>query len=144
MINELPNNLIRCGSVFISTPNMCKFAENLVHVDDVKGILITPYLINKGKEISELLYYEFDIDVRGSESYLADYNKNNTLPAEIIQNIKPQAIVAVGDTTYYRESVSLYLEKMRQFKFENVKEQYPKLKDAEVYYQIFTDVAEDA
>jgi hypothetical protein len=138
-IEKKKGNLSRSRNIYISVSNMDCFADQLSEVDAKQGILITPYLIVKNGILYELYYYEFDIEVREDKSYLVDYNKNNTLPIEITEKLKPQAIVAVGDTRFYSEAVNKYLSNMKTMKFEEEKEHYPQLRDAELFYEIIID-----
>ena len=45
---------------------------------------------------------------------------------------------AVGDVKFYSEVVKNYLTNMQTMEFASIKEHYPQLKDAELFYQIFT------
>lgn len=135
----MQGNLSRCGISYISPQNMYYFAEKLMDIDAKLGILITPYLIVNDDILYELHYYEFDVVVRGGKSYYVDYNPRNTLPAEILENLKPQVRIAIGDKNTYRKAVKWYLDNMSKMEFEEDKKYYPKLQDAQLYYQIFID-----
>ncbi len=130
-------NLERGNGIYISTQNMDYFAAKLASIDARQGILITPYLIIKDGSLYELHYYEFDIEVRADKSHFNDYNHKNTLAKEITQNLKPQAIVANGDTNFYHKSVKWYLENMKKMTFDEIVIHYPELKNAQLFYQIF-------
>ena len=135
----MQGNLRSHNEVYISVSSMERFAEQLKRVNTEQGILITPYLLVEGGMLYELHYYEFDIEVRGSESYYKDYNARNSLPSEITENLKPQAIIAVGDKESYVRAVKEYLENMNRMKFAEEKDHYPELKKAQLCYQIFRD-----
>lgn len=138
-ITRMDGNLNRGRNLYISVSNMDCFADQLSGIDAKQGILITPYLIVDNSILYELHYYEFDVEVRGDKSYFANYNKSNILPIEITEKLKPQVIVAVGDTCFYSEAVNKYLSNMKTMRFEEDKEHYPKLRNAELFYQIFID-----
>ena len=135
---RLEGNLFRGRGVYITVSNMAYFSAELLNVPEPEAILLTPYLIVEDGGLYELYCYEFDIEVRGEKSYYTDYNKRNALPAEITQKLKPQAIVAVGDVKFYSEVVKNYLTNMQTMEFASIKEHYPQLEDAELFYQIFT------
>lgn len=132
-------NLERGNGIYISSQNMDYFAKQLASIDAQQGILITPYLIIKDGSLYELHYYEFDIEVRADKSYFNDYNPKNTLPKEITQNLKPQAIIAVGDANSYQKSVTWYLENMQRMTFDEIMFHYPELRKAQVFYQLVID-----
>ncbi len=85
----------------------------------------------------ELHYYEFDIELRGDRSYYLEYDPRNILPAEITENLKPQAVIAVGDGLCFSDMVTKYLSSMTNMKFKEEKECYPELHNAQLFYQIF-------
>ena len=132
-------NLQKGRNIYIAASNMDRFGDELAEVDAKQGILITPYLITREGALYELHYYEFDVEVRGDRSSFIGYNKGNTLPKEITENLKPQAIVAMGDIAFYCEAVKEYLQKMTAMQFEDEKNQYPQLQSAQLFYQVFID-----
>jgi len=134
---NLQGNLAKGNVVYISVQNMDFFADQLETVDARLGILITPYLIVNNGGLYELHYYEFDIEVRGDESYYVDYNPRNTLPTEITENLKPQVIIAVGDKNSYNKAVKWYLANISKMEFKEDKEHNPKLQNAQLFFQIF-------
>ena len=136
---DMQGNCVRGNQVYISSQNMVCFAGKLEEIDTKQGILITPYLIVENGGLYELHYYEFDVEVRGDESYYVDYNLQNTLPTEITKNLKPQVIIAVGDRDSYSKAVKWYLTNMSKMKFKEDKEHYTQLQNAKLFYQIFTD-----
>ena len=136
---KLQGNLSRGIGVYISAKNMNFFATLLSEIDGKHGILLTPYLIIDKGALYELHYYEFDIEVRNEQSHFNDYNSRNSLPKEITENLKPQAIVAVGDTDFYQKSVTWYLKHMQEMTFSEIKIYYSELHNAQVFYQIFMD-----
>lgn len=138
-ILRMEGNLNRGRSPYISVANMDFFASQLSGIDAKQGILITPFLIADNGTLYELHYYAFDIEVRGNQSHYVNYNKNNTLPTEITENIKPQAIVAVGDTRFYSEAANKYLSSMKNMKFDEEKKHYPQLQNANLFYEIIVD-----
>lgn len=138
-IMRLSGNIQRGHEIYISPQNMEYFAEQLSGIDAQQGILITPYLIIEGSSIYELHYYEFDIEVRNEASHFNDYAPKNSLPDEITENLKPQAIIVTGDTKFYQESVSWYLKKMQKMKFSDVKSCYPEFQNSHLFYQIIID-----
>ena len=138
-IIRMQGNLSRGNEVYISSQNMDYFAEQLQGIDAKQGILITPYLIINNGGLYELHYHEFDVEVRGDESYYVDYNPRNTLPTEITDNLKPQVIITVGDKNFYCNAIKQYLGKMQKMKFKEDKEHHPELQNAQLFYQIFID-----
>jgi len=133
----MQGNLYRGTEAYILGANMRCFAEKLSDVDARQGILITPYLIADDGGLYELHYCEFDVEVRGDKSYYVDYNPGNVLPKEITENLKPQAIIAVGDKKSYTKAVKEYLENMSKMEFSEEKESHPTLKNAQLFFQIF-------
>ena len=103
------------------------------------GILITPFLVSINPElIFELLYYEFVIDILNvAESFSRDYPIGNGLPKEIIENIKPRAIAALGDKRFVEVVLGDYFKAMRRMRFDSVLEAYPELSQANLYYQMY-------
>ena len=138
-IERLQGNLTIGNGVYISALNMDRFSERLEGIDTTQGILVTPYLIMNKSMRCELLYYEFDVEVRGKKTHYVDYNPNNLLPAEITENLKPQIIIAVGDKNSYKNAVKKYLTNMSKMEFAVEKEHYPELQNAQLFFQIFTD-----
>jgi len=138
-IENLQGNLARGNGVYVSSRNMDRFANLLSEIDGRHGILLTPYLIIDKGALYELHYYEFDIEVRNEQSHFNDYNPRNSLPKEITENLRPQAIVAVGDTDFYQKAVMWYLKNMQKMTFNEIKTYYPELQNAQVFYQIFMD-----
>jgi hypothetical protein len=82
--------------------------------------------------------------VKNDQSHFNDYNPRNSLPKEITENLKPQAVVAVGDSDFYQKSVAWYLKTMQEMTFGEIMDRYPELQNAQVFYQIFmgSDVGE--
>lgn len=134
---KLQGNLSRGNGIYISSKNMICFTNLLNKTDKMRGILITPYLITKNGALYELHYYEFDIEVRKEQSHYNNYDSKNLLPIEVIENLKPQAIVAEGDIDFYRKCIASYLENMKNLDFNEIKTYYPELLNAQLFYQIF-------
>ena len=138
--NQRVGNLKRQKDIYITPQNMTHFLQDVIDSKTMPDILITPYLINSDKgSIYELHYYEFDIDISGEKSYYIEYDKNNCLPEEITQNIKPRAVVANGDIAFYVRVLSDYLVAMSKMQFVEDRDHYPHLKNATLFYEIFMD-----
>ena len=133
----LQGNLTRGNSIYISSSNIDYFSKLICETDGKHGILITPYLIIENGALYELNYYEFDIEVKYEKSHYNEYNYQNLLPKEITKNLKPQAIVCVGDVAFYQKVVTWYLKNMQNMTFFDIITQNPELKNAKLYYQIF-------
>ena len=139
-IQGLEGNLSRENeNVFISQVNMESFVKRLEECSDISSILITPYLINTDDyALYELHYYEFELDViMTDKSYFVEYAKGNVLPKEIVDNFKPKAIVAQGDSLFLITALSNYLEKMRNMTFDRDRNADKRLEKAELFYQVF-------
>lgn len=126
------------GDCFITPENIEKLPLLLRDCDDIQGILITPYLITKDDNLYELHYYEFELEVSDeSKSCYAEYPKSNSLPLEIVENIKPKAIVSKKDKTFFVDALDKYLVAMKRMGFLYDKTSIPDLQDANLFFQIF-------
>jgi hypothetical protein len=122
--------------MYILPSNMIKLAELLEDTDDLQDILITPFLIGE-KATYELHYYEFMLEFRDIPiSCFVEYNKNNKLPQEILNNIKPAAHVCNGDRAFYLTALYDYLIAMQNMQFE-FEMQFDHLKNLSLYYMIY-------
>lgn len=134
----MKGNEHKYGNTYISAENMDVFAKRLIEINPIKGILLTPYLIeNNNKGIFELHYYEFEIDFKGDKTFYVEHNLLNTLPSEIIQYIKPRVIISEKDPSLYFNIIRDYLNNMKKMQFRDIIEHYPKLKNSKIFYQIF-------
>jgi len=115
------------------------FVDGLKNCNDTISILLTPYLVNIEEDaLYELHYYEFELEMLDVDhSYYIEYMENNSLPKEIVNNIKPKAIVAKSDKAFLIESLQNYLKSMRKMVFEEDRKSDIRLQDAGLYYQIF-------
>lgn len=139
-IEQFDGNHVReNGDIYISPSNMDKFETYLENCDDIETILITPYLINlKDGALYELHYYEFEIEMlNASKSNYVEYAEGNMLPKEIIDNIKPKAIIAKKDKDFLLKVLHDYLKAMRHMTFEQDRKCDKRLENAELFYQIF-------
>jgi hypothetical protein len=137
LIKEADGNLKNTyGDIFITPSNLEKLFEYI----DVKcevSLLITPYLITNDQSVYELQYYELEIDIGGDTSYVVEYNENNLLPNEIIENLKPRAIVAKGDDVFFTNVLRKYIDSMHKMSFVEDRNSSAELENARLYYQIF-------
>jgi len=126
-------------AIYIAPENMKELTRLLEYCDDIEGMLITPYLINTTNyALYELHYYEFSLDICNVvSSYYIEYNVNNTLPKEIVERIKPRAVIAKGDRCFYLNALQNYLSSMDGMSFEEDRNAYEVLKTASLFYQIF-------
>lgn len=139
-IEQFDGNHVReNGDIYISPSNMDKFGTYLENCDDIETILITPYLINlKDGALYELHYCEFEIEMlNASKSNYVEYAEGNMLPKEIINNIKPKAIIAKKDKYFLLRVLHDYLKAMRHMTFEQDRKHDKRLENAELFYQIF-------
>lgn len=126
------------SNTYISVSNMDKFVSELETYEQIEGVLITPYLINKDKAIYELLYYSFEVEVVDSyDSMYNEFLKENSLPEEVLDNLKPKLAVNKDDKTLYFAALKNYLTVMKKMKFELERNSNSKLMKATLYYQIF-------
>lgn len=139
-IEQLNGNYIReSRDVYISPANIDKLGIYLENSDDIETILITPYLINlKDGVLYELHYYEFEIEVLNvPKSNYIEYAEGNILPKEITNNIKPKVVVAQEDKNFLLKALHDYLKAMGQMTFEQDRNHDKRLKNAELFYQVF-------
>lgn len=128
----------RPEEIYILPSNMIKFPQILENIHDMQGILVTPFLIDiKNETVYELYYYEFGLEVCDvPKSYYEEYNKNNCLPEEIINNIKPRANVSKSDKPFFIKALNNYLLAMQKMQF-NSERQFEDLKNSSMYYAIY-------
>ncbi len=139
-IENNDGNYCRNGDdIYISYENMNLFLKIIEDQEELLNILITPYLIcENSNTIYELHYYEFELEVTDiKKSYFIEYSERNTLPEEIVKNIKPKGIVAEYDKIFYIKALKEYLTEMVKMEFKNNKEQDERLKKSSLYFQIF-------
>ena len=123
---------------YITVSNMDKLVSVLETYEQIEGILITPYLIIENEAIYELLYYTFEIEVVDSyNSRYIEFLEGNSLPREVLDNLKPKLVVNKRDTTLYFAALKNYLTAMKKMKFELERNNSGKLMEATLYYQIF-------
>lgn len=137
-ILENPQNIHRGKSVYVSQKNLDSFIDAIDDSTNLIDLLIIPFLIYEDN-VFELHDYEFDISVTGKQSYTTEYDNGNILPKEIVQNLKPKAIVAVGDDKYYTKTMRQYANSMKKMTFCDIIEIYPELQKSSIYYQLFTE-----
>ena len=127
------------GTTYISPENMKIFANYLTQCEDIQDMLVTPYLINlEDSAISELLYHQFMIEILDvSRVSFLEFPSGNTLPKEIVDNIKPKVTVPKGN----RETLSIilneYLTKMDEMLFAEYRNCSKSLEKAMLFYEIF-------
>jgi len=138
-LNAKGNYCRNSGDIYISPTNMESFAKYLDSCNDISSILITPYLVNtEDGALYELHYYEFMLEVLDTpQSYFIEYSKSNTLPEEIVNNIKPKAVVAKNDKDFLIKSLENYLKNMKGMAFEQDRNSNKRLEKANLFYQIF-------
>ena len=127
------------GDIYITSENMKKFANTLSNCDDEQEVLIVPYLINLEEGGTyELLYYQFLIEILDvSQSHFLEFHPKNVLPREIVEKIKPKAVVPSGDKAIFVNVLQEYLAKMDEMLFEECRNADERLKAAKLFYQIF-------
>ena len=131
------------GNIYISPANMTGLVDFIVSCDESVinelDILITPYLINlKDQALYELHYYEFGLEVLDvSESFYVEHNIKNSLPKEIIDNIKPKAVAAKFDRHFVIMALQGYLGSMSKMDFKQDRAKCQMLEGADLFYQIF-------
>lgn len=138
-IENMEGNHVRRDSwVLISPSNMEKLPGCIDDLKDAKRIYISPFLINLEKNsIYELLWYCFIIEIsEASRSYFEEYDKNNCLAKEIVDNLKPKAVVARTDKKFAAEALQNYLKNMKKMAFEEERNFHEDLGDAELFYEI--------
>jgi hypothetical protein len=138
-IESFQGNHESAESIYISPTNMKTFATFLQDCEDFQEILITPYLVNlEDDSRCELLYYEFTLELQEIPlPYFMDYDPENTLPKEIINNIKPKAIAAKKNKKFLVDALSSYLDNMDKMSFSEVRCSDERLKFAKLFYHIF-------
>lgn len=129
----------KTGGVYMSLVDIEKFPALIQMCDDIQSILITPFLINtKIDALYELHYYEFEIEISNIlQSHYLEYPQGNVLPKEIVENIKPKAIVSQSDKIFFVNALSSYFTAMRKMTFESDKLSNSVLNDANLYFQIY-------
>ena len=139
-IESQDKNIHRHGNIYIAPENMKKFASwPTAHIAS-EGYLITPYLISGEAEgkICELSYCEVTFDIEDNvQSQWKNYSETNSLPQEILESIRPQAIVAKGDKTFFYTAVLEYLTGVENMHFEKERAAHESLATAQLFYQIF-------
>jgi hypothetical protein len=136
LMKQRPDN----NNKYFSPASMFEFAENILNMEPLEGILITPFLIEtKGeKRVMEMQYYYLDVEIEKGESHLVAWENPSALAKEITDNIKPRANVAPDDRKFYQDVVMDYLEKMNHMNF--LEEADPEfIKDSKLYYEIVGD-----
>jgi len=85
-----------------------------------------------------LHYYEFELEVIDvPQSYYVEYREGNRLAEEIVNNIKPKAIIAKNDKAFLVKSLQNYLKNMEGMMFEQDRNSNKRLENADLFYQIF-------
>jgi len=127
------------GAIYITPENMKKFANILATCEDGQEILIVPYLINLEESGTyELLYYQFVMELLDvPQSYFLEFHPQNALPKEIVDNIKPKAVIPNNDKALLVDMLQEYLAKMDVMLFEKDRNSNERLKEAKLFYQIF-------
>jgi hypothetical protein len=139
-IEQMSGNYFRrIDDIYVLPANIDKLPEFLDNCYDFQSILITPFLINMRKDaFYELYYYEFEIEVRDiPKSHYIEHRKENALPKEIVENIKPKAIISREDNAFLKSSLISYLAAMKKMTFEIDKLSNVSLKDSSLYFQIY-------
>jgi|GEM_PF-5176228 len=133
------NYRLRVDDVYISPANIEKLPEMIDACDDIQSILITPFLISLTEnKLYELHYYEFELEIVSlTHSHYIEYNQGNCLPKEIVENIKPKAVVAQKDKTFYITALNNYLTAISRMTFEDDRLSSSVLSDADLYFQIY-------
>jgi len=140
LIQQMSGNYCRrTDDIYILPSNVEKLTVLLNSCDDFHSILITPFLLNiKNDTIYELHYYEFEIEIRDiQKSHYLDYAKENILPKEIIENIKPKAIISVGDNAFMTNALNSYFTAINKMTFDSDKQSIAALEDSSLYFQIY-------
>ena len=117
---------------------MRQYVRDLETCDEITHVFIDAFLIDhKQGGVYELLYYGISAEVDDiAHSHFIEFPKRNCLPKEILENIKPQLIVARGDEALLIDYLYHYLECMDKMEFKQDRDSSEDLKDAELYYQI--------
>lgn len=137
---ELPGNYIdSVGRVYLSIENMktmlIMFSEETI---ETESFLFTPFLINpESNALYELHYYEFEIEVSNTnEVRYIEHSKENSLPEEIVANIKPKAVVPKNSVEKYINVLNGYLYAMQRMELEEV-DAYSELEQGELFFRIY-------
>ena len=128
------------GDTYISLVNIEKGISFLENTKNIENMLITPFLINIENGMKyELHYYEFELECKNiSKSIYLEYPKDNKLPKEIINNLKPKAIISIGDILFFINALHTYLNAMKIMRFEYEKKIYTSnLNNYILYFQIY-------
>ena len=127
------------GEIYISLVNMKNFVKLLESCDAITNMLITPFLINTDDgALYELHYYEFEIErFNESHSFYIEYAEGNALPKEIVNNLKPKAIVAKNDEAFLINVLNNYLTKMEGMKFEQDRKSNIRIEKASLFFQVY-------
>lgn len=139
-IESFDGNYCRSNNdIYISSKNMWCFLEMIEKQEQMLNMLITPYLIIEDSNfVYELHYYEFELEIINiQKSYFVEHFQGNTLPEEIVKNIKSKGVVAEGDKAFYLKALQQYLIEMEKMEFKYDKEHDKKLEKASLYFQIF-------
>ena len=133
------NYFQKTGSLYILPANIERLPEMINCCDDFQSILITPFLVNTVKDtVYELHYYEFEIEVSNTlNSFYIEYPQGNVLPKEIVENIKPKAIAAKEDVSFFVNALNSYFAAMSKMTFESDKLLIKDLHGANLYFQIY-------
>lgn len=137
-LEDMEGNVSLNGEVYISLDNMCHIVKYIEINKEVPNILLTPYLVNSESEtVYELLYHDFNIEVKAGAKDICHYLEGNTLSEEINLNLKPGIVSDKSYCEFASEQISLYLVAISKFEFSNERLAYAELSNAKIYFQIF-------
>lgn len=139
-IQQMKGNYFRrTGEIYILPTNIEKIPILFDNCDDFQSILITPFLLTSAKDsFYELHDYEFEIEVRDvALSHYIEHSMGNVLPQEIVEHIKPKAIVSIADKTFIKNSLYSYFKAMKNMTFKDDKRSINTLVDSSLYFQIY-------
>ncbi len=126
LLESLENNSGNYHSdsiVYISNENIIKIEKLTKEKRLVLNLLVTPFLINvhDGRKY-ELIDYEISNEVIGQgTSKVIEYHKNNLLPKEVNEWLKPKLIVHKDDYHSFINFYLHYFEAMQRMTFEEDK-----------------------
>ncbi len=137
-IKSLDGNYIMKGSVYISNSNV-KNLIILFEVNPLESMLITPYLINEvSSKIYELHDYELSVEIiRTGKLTFVEYDENNILTNEVLDNFNPKIILKESDRTILIKYLTYYFNTLNELNFEEDRKSNENLESANLYYQIF-------
>ncbi|QIK70237.1 hypothetical protein G7062_08005 [Erysipelothrix sp. HDW6C] len=137
-LQKSSNNRYENGNIFISPNNMYLIIDEMKYQKKAMNLLITPYLIEKGGNMTyELHYYEFDIEILAGSKRIKAYNIKNGLPKDITENLVPGIEIDMKEYSLACEYLKSYLDSMSSFSFSDERKPLSMMGDAELYYQIF-------